>query len=178
MAYTVYYRTHRELEGLREGLKLRACPFCGVVGRLNRHSFVHDEARRVVGQRVFCNGRSGGAGCSRTFRLLQCRIFSNHQITLAVLWRYVQGLMAGKRKSTAFRDSGCCLHSSAAYRLYRRLWERQTHLRTRLLGAMPTIRPPTAEGVLVQTLVHLVGLFQNASLPLADYQHRFQESFL
>lgn len=178
MAHTVYYATAEEFEALRDGLKQRMCPVCGRAGFLNRHSMIYGEDGLILGQRVFCRSRNRkGPGCGHTFRLLRSDCLPGFRISLAVLWRYLQGLIEGRRKIDAFRASGCRLHESAAYRLYRRLWDKRVGLRTRLFGKMPVAHPPTVEGVMAQTFIHLAGLFPSV-LPLASFQHAFQTSFL
>lgn len=141
------------------GLKLAACPHCHRTGALIGHGFLRGYAERgsdveVRGRRFFCSDRGRRTGCGRTTSTKLRTVLSGYVVRTLTLWCFVQAVLDGFTRRAAWLREACGVPSlSSVYRLWRRLCEAQTSLRTRLCREA---RPPpsTACEPLAQLFAH------------------------
>ena len=178
-----YYASEEDFQQFRLSVKLRACPRCGKTGTLNLHGHLrgypeHGGNTPVVrGHRLFCNNRHRRPGCGKTVGLWLSHILRGFILTLHTLWLFLAGILAGRAKADAFRQTKTAMHPTTAYRVFRRVEQAQSRLRVELDRRL---RPPEASksaSPLAATLAHLRAAFPHARCPPAEYQLVFQTPF-
>ncbi len=160
-------------------LKSRACPHCGRIGTLNRHSRLtgNDTARpaacRLRGQRVYCSARGARGGCGRTFSIYLADVLPRHSVTGALFSALLVAVLAGASLHSAAQAALAPFATPTAYRLASRLRHQAARVRALLSGASP---PPSCahRDPLHQTLAHLRAVFADAADLVAAFQLRFQ----
>jgi hypothetical protein len=168
-----------QLAGALGWLKLRACPWCGCTGTLVGHGFLKGYAERessrvVRGRRVLCSNRYRRPGCGRTFSILLANLLARFVVRTATLYGFVQAVVAGATRKAAWQAVvGGAMSISSAYRLWRRVREAQSRIRTMLCRAC---EPPACDSrePLAHMVAHLQRAFAAAGCPLAAFQSHFQ----
>lgn len=176
-----FFRSAEEWLAFADGLKLKACPHCKVVGALNRHGFLYgfdDSSQRrktVRARRVFCSNRQARPGCGRTFSVWLANKIRRLSLTTTGLWRFLQHAAGGIL--AASRAVGCHLSDRTWQRVWKRFNQGQCKIRTALSALCPppelTAGPPAAH-----VLAHLQAAFPNADCPIAAFQHAMRTFFM
>jgi hypothetical protein len=177
-----YCSTEAELHQYRLGLKMESCPHCGQTGFLICHGFLRGYAevgqeRVIRGRRFFCSNRHRRRGCGHTFSVLLADVLWGFMVRARTLWRYLQGVSGGLSRKAAWERAQAVFSLRSGYRLWRRLYEAQTHIRSRLIRQCPVPASSAVEPV-DQLLAHLQRVFPLAACPLSAYQGHFQAPLL
>ncbi len=177
----LFFRAPEEIEVFLEQLASLVCPFCGATGVVIRHGTIRwshsPEQCGIRAWRIRCKKSSQRNGCGATWSIrvgdsLLSRSFSAQQ-----LWAFLVELPQARSIKKAWERAKFPLSLDTGYRLYRRLCQCQSVLRTRLCARAP---PPEGKtGVpLFQVFHHLKEAFATATCPISAYQAHFQRSFL
>jgi hypothetical protein len=176
-----FYRSDEEWNAIAQRLKLTACPFCQVVGTLNRHGALYgfDESSHrptVRARRVFCSNRNTRPGCGHTFSVWLADKIRRLSLSTAALWAFVQcavadGIIAAIGASDSHRSE----------RTWLRVWKRfvlaQSQIRTALAGRCPPPGLPAERRPAAHVLAHLQAAFLDAD-PIAAFQHTLRTFFV
>ena len=181
----------RGLDDSAAQFRLAACPHCRQTGFLLGHGFLRGYAERsseavVRGRRLFCSNRANKTGCGRTFSVKLATVLAGFVVRTLTLWQFASSALSGQTRRAAWISAaGGALSLSSGYRLWRRLREAQTTVRSRLWRQSP---PPACDASepLAQLLAHLQSLLAvslNPSLatghdPFAGYQQHLQRHLL
>lgn len=120
------------------GLKLTCCLHCRRTGALIGHGLLRGYAEQdsevvVRGRRVFCSNRGRRPGCGRTFSVLLSTVLYGFVVRTLTLFRFGNAVLNGLTRRAAWLTRlHAVLSRSSAYRLWQRLHEAQSTLRTRL----------------------------------------------
>lgn len=185
MLHTQRQRFVRDLVALDEArltVRLTPCPHCARTGLLIGNGILwgyaeRDGSRVVRGRRFLCPRHARKAGCGRTFSIRLSEVIPRFVVRTATLSRLLLGIAEGLNRKTAWERAqpGLCLRS--AYRLWARLVDCQTTLRTALCTRAPP--PDFAHDLPVaQLAAHLLRIFDASACVLAEYQLTFQRSLL
>jgi hypothetical protein len=163
-------------------IKLAPCPHCKQMGFLIRHSYLrgYDEFGQeqvVRGQRLFCSNRRHRGGCGQTFPVLLADVFWGFMVRARTLWKYLLGVLDGLSRKKAWEQAQTGFSLQSGYRLWNRLDQAQTHIRTLLLKQHP-FPDCAASEPLAQMVQHLVCVFPSADCPFEEFQNHFQSSLL
>jgi hypothetical protein len=184
-----FCRSVEEYTALAERLKQTPCPYCKVVGTLNRHGYLRgfDEKsprhQTVRAWRVFCSNRHQRPGCGRTFSVWCATKIRRLSLTTAHLWRFLQLAAAGCILA-AIRAADCHLSDSTLQRIWTRFDQGQSKIRTALAGLCP---PPDLPARLptepphrpaAQVLAHLQAAFPGGDCPIARFQQAMHTFFV
>ena len=172
-------------------MKLTPCPHCKVVGTLILHGRLYGYAengdceKTCRGRRIFCsNRRRRHNGCGRTFAVLAADTIRRFRIGAKTFWRFIKLVLSLNNKAKALRDSKAGYTQSAAYILWQRFMDAQSHLRTALISqcsppaCCPAPKPALPLQKAAQTVAHLEAAFPSESCPIAAFQHQLQTAFL
>jgi hypothetical protein len=161
-------------------IKLIACPHCQRTGALIGHGFLRGYAEKgsesaVHGRRFFCSDRGRRSGCGRTFSVQLESVLSGFVVGTFTLWCFVRAVLSGlTRRAAWLRAARGTLSLSSAYRLWRRLGNAQSALRSRLSSEAPAPGCASRES-LAQLVAHLGAVLGDTPIDLlAAYQHRVQ----
>lgn len=179
LKHAVFVPDAAGLEKFFRSLKSRGCPFCELMGALNRHSRMYgndpeaNAGRCTRGQRVFCSDRGQQRGCGRTFPVLFAWVLPRHSFTATLLWQAVQQWLGGLSRKASWQTVTTPLALDSFYHLLQRLRRRLTPLRTVLAASH---RPPNSRHAdpLLQTFEHLQVVFPKVTCPLETFQQHFQ----
>ena len=174
-----FVETETRLHEAVAEVKLVTCPHCQRSGTLIGHGYLRGYAERagrqvVRGRRFFCSNRYRRPGCGRTFSILLANVVARFVVRAPTLSRYLDGVVSGSSRKAAWEASSSgALSLSSGYRLWRRLRDTQTHLRTLLCRACA---PPPSEETLpmAQLWSHFLRVFASAICPLSAFQEHFQ----
>jgi hypothetical protein len=162
------------------GLKLAQCPHCRQTGALIGHGLLRgyaEQGSEVVerGRRVFCSNRGQRPGCGRTFSVLLSTVLYGFVVRTLTLYRFANAVLNGLTRRAAWLSTLIpVLSRSSAYRLWQRLHEAQSSLRTRLSGEVPA-PASSAREPLAQLFAHLGAVVGAAEIDLLEaYQRHLQ----
>ena len=128
-----------QLEEMRDRAKLRRCPHCRQVGAMNSHGFlrgnsIFGHSDMIRGRRFFCSNRGYRPGCGRTVSILLQTMIHTFTVTTASLVSFVSRILAGTSVRAAWLAAiAGTLSERSGYRLWKRLRQEVTHLRSQLL---------------------------------------------
>ena len=184
-AFPRFYESEEDFLRFHRRLKLTPCPFCKRTGALVLHGglygYAEDDdwhkARR--GRRILCNDRrKRNAGCGHTFSVRAAHTLTRSRLGASSLWAFLKGVILLGNKAQALRALNVGLSVSAAYRIWKRFAERQSHIRTALARRCPPPRLPHSSQPAEQTLAHLRAAFPHAACPVVAFQQQLQVPFL
>lgn len=145
------------------GIKLWACPHCRQTGALIGHGFLcgyreRGAGRVVRGRRLFCSDRHLRPGCGRTFSVSLMTVMFGFVVRTLTLLGFVRAVLGGLTRRAAWLvETGGALALSSGYRLWRRLCDAQSALRSRLSAEAPAPACPEREP-LAQLLAHFTAV--------------------
>ena len=177
-----FYRSDQEWNTIAQRLKLTPCPYCRVVGTLNRHGalYGYDESNHrptVRARRVFCSNRNARPGCGHTFSVWLADKIRRLGLTTAALWAFLQCAVAGSIRA-AIRATD----DQRSERTWQRIWKRfdlgQSKIRTALLTRCPPSELPGSHRPAAQVLAHLRAAFPDVPCPIAAFQHALRTFFV
>jgi hypothetical protein len=130
------------------------------------------------GRRVFCSNRGQRPGCGRTFSVLLSTVLYGFVVRTLTLFRFAQAVLNGLTRRAAWLSTlSSVLSRSSGYRLWQRLHETQSALRTRLCGEAPA-PACSARQPLTQLFAHLGVVVGAAGTDLLEaYQRHLQRGF-
>ncbi|TWT56004.1 hypothetical protein [Allorhodopirellula solitaria] len=182
------FRSQTERDEFLLNLKLTQCPHCKKVGTLNRHGALrgYDENnvrhKSIRARRVFCSNRNQAAGCGRTFSAWIADKVKRLFLSAEQLWTFLNEAAANGNKRKAFKKLNSSMSDSAPYRIWKRLQNAQSSIRTTLStmcppskidGSQPSNTPAES------TLAHLIKAFTGHGLnPIAAFQLTLQAFFI
>jgi hypothetical protein len=149
-----------------------------VVGHGLLMGYAEDGGDRVVrGRRLLCSRRFRRSGCGRTFSVLLATVLSNFAVRTGTLWHLLRAVVAGACRKAAWESLAAGLSLRSGYRLWARLTEAQSRIRTMLcsLGPPPVTGDPRP---LAQVLAHLRQQFGDTDCALAQLQLATQQNLL
>jgi hypothetical protein len=161
------------------GIKLWSCPHCGRTGTLIGHGFLrgYEEQGQGIaqrGRRIFCSDRYRRQGCGRTFSVLAATALAGFVVRTVTLFRFVEKVLAGLTRKTAWQAATRgALSLSSGYRLWRRMQNEQSALRSRLCRQCAPPVCPSPEP-LAALLAHLRVLLPAATCLFTAFQTCFQ----
>jgi len=180
-----YYNSEEDFKKFYEKLKQILCPGCKQPCTLILYGFIYgfdekgDNKQKVRGRKVFCNSRKKrNKGCGRIFRVLASNIIKNYIITAKSLWCFLNNSVKLPSKIEAFRNLEFPLHDSSTYRLWKKFKNSQSKIRTYLNNLLPAPDLPGVTNPMIQTINHLKLVFNNSTCPIAEFQNKFQTSFI
>jgi hypothetical protein len=173
-----------ELEECREQAKQRACPHCRRLGTLIGHGLLWGYAERqarqrvVRGRRLLCSKRYRRPGCGRTVSIWLDSVIAGFLVRTRTLSAFVVLVSGGSSVKAAWETAaGGALSLGSGYRLWHRLVQAQSELRTRLCGVAPA---PSSSSRLpwTQLLAHFQLVLPGADCVFARFQNVFQAALL
>jgi hypothetical protein len=175
-----FVRDEPALAGVLLDLKLTCCPHCRRTGALIGHGLLRGYAEQaselvVRGRRVFCSDRGQRPGCGRTFSVLLSTVLYGFVVRSLTLFRFADAVLNGLTRRTAWLSTlHAVLSLSSAYRLWRRLHEAQSPLRTGLSVEVPA-PVCSAREPLAQVFAHLGTVVGASDTDLLEaYQRHLQ----
>ena len=177
-----YCNTEQELQQYRCLLKSMQCPHCGRVGFLVCHGCLKgfsamDHNTVCRGWRFFCSNRYRRGGCGRTYSVLLSEFIRGFIVTTHLLWQLLVAVGNGQTVRKAWLSIAPVFCMESGHRLWRRLLNSQSRLKTRLCRERPPPNCNTAEPML-QPAAHFTTVFPLSSCPFTQFQSAFQESLL
>ncbi|MCP4190468.1 MAG: hypothetical protein GY768_07550 [Planctomycetaceae bacterium] len=98
------------------------------------------------------------------------------------LWEFLHQAATTGNKSQAFQNLHCSMGDSATYRIWKRLLQAQSAIRTALATFCPQPEQPaegSSQSVAQATVAHLQAAFKSSTLnPIAAYQVQTQSFFI
>jgi hypothetical protein len=166
-------------------LGVQDCPLCHQTGALIGHGFLRGYAECgtevvVRGRRVFCSNRNLKRGCGRTFSVKLATVLAGFMVRTLTLWLFVCAVLNGLRRRAAWLGvAQNALSLSTGYRLWQRINDAQSSLRTRLSREVSAPPSPSPEP-LGQLMAHLAiavgsGCATDDSDLFAAFQQRLQQ---
>jgi hypothetical protein len=154
-----------QLDECLRAAKLHQCPHCKRSGTLIGHGFLrgyaeHGSERVIRGRRLFCSDRFLRPGCGRTVAILLDTIMRAFSVRSTTLFELAMAAVSGGSIRAAWQSAARSFSLSSAYRLWHRLLDAQSYLRTRLLSVCPP--PPSLAS---DPLAQLYGHFRQALMP-------------
>lgn len=175
-----FVRDERALADVMLDLKLTCCPHCRRTGALIGHGFLRGYSEQgsavvVRGRRVFCSNRGQRPGCGRTFSVLLSAVLHGFVVRTLTLFRFANAVLKGLTRRAAWLSTlSRVLSRSSAYRLWQRLHEAQSALRTRLCGEAPAPACGAREP-LAQLFAHMGAVVGATAIDLLEaYQRHLQ----
>lgn len=183
-----YYRNEDQFHNICLSLKIVTCPHCGTIGCLIRHGTLDgytDKAsggRIQRGHRIFCSNRYRKNGCGRTTSILIAGHLTGFIITATTLWKLLTNTAKSVSRQSTLRQLKTCLSDHGAYRIFRRVVDAQSHIRSVLFRhrrhAPQVAASDSGNKPLEATMAHLKAVFPDCSCPITAFQNTFQTSFL
>jgi len=179
-----FYKRAVDFLAFYRQIKLVQCPHCQRTGYLILHGYLsgYDEkgSNKQIsrGHRVFCSNRNRRHGCGRTFSVLPAHLLKKFTITAKSIWDFLNNILSGMCTFAAFNLLGLPFSVTSGYRLYKRIYQNQNILRTRLLNKSPPPVNVPSQNPLIKTILHLKASFTRNMNPIATYQAHFQNDFL
>jgi hypothetical protein len=178
-----FYRDDSDFLRTHHALKNTPCPSCKATGALILHGSLlgysdNCEHRTCRGRRIFCNNRKLlKNGCGRTFSLCAADRITRLRPCATILWLFFTLAVSLGNTAQALRNSNASFSISSAYRLWKRLLNAQSQVRTALAGfCAPPSLPDTGKPA-AQTLAHLQSAFPAVPSPITAFQYQLQISF-
>ncbi len=174
-----YYDTVEEIEEKLKTLPDAICPHCRRRRTLIRHDYIWysgGEQNGMRGKRVYCDPRNAKRkGCGRTSALWLSETLWGRCLRAAALMHFILGLLAGSSTWKAWRDADTGMSPGTGYRIFKRLQNTQSVMRTELFGLSPPLLNSKEKTPLLETLKILEEAFGiNA---VSAYQKTLQISF-
>lgn len=176
-----YFRTTNAIEIFLRNINTLTCPGCGAHGTFVRHGYIRGSVSTseygIRGWRIYCDPDSPhGKGCGRAPAIwlnntLLHRCFSTEQ-----LCAFIQALLSGASVYFAWKQKLNFMTLRSGYRLFYRLKECQSILRTQLLSRSPPPEKKSAGLPLLQMFMHLQEAFGVEFV--TEYQQKNQRNFL
>jgi hypothetical protein len=179
-----FYRSQAGFDQIHLRLKQHHCPHCRVTGTLILHGYLRGydlkkiNKKIIRGRRVFCSNRNRRRGCGRTWSVMLATMLKGFIVQTSHLWGFLKNIAKGMNVFQAFSIRDIPLSPTSIYRLYKRLYENQPHIRSRLAGRLAPPRDVRHANPLVKTILHMGSAFKRNSDPPATFQYIFQRSFL
>ena len=181
LAMQRYYKNTKAIERFLRSINTRSCLRCGAHGTFVCHGYILGSISiyeyGIRGWRIYCDPDSPhGNGCGwapaiwlNTTLLHRC--FSAEQLCL-----FIQALLAGRSVYSSWKHKLGFMSLRTGYRLFHRLKECQSVLRTQLLSRSPPPEKKSAGSPLLQMFRHLQEAFGNKFI--TEYQEVLQKDFL
>ena len=172
-----------ELDQYRMKLKQEICPHCRALGFLIGHGFLrgygeNNREEEIRGRRFFCSNRNRRQGCGRTFSVLLADRLGGFMLPATTLWSFLHRVRGGLTRKAAWEGLKGSFSLETAYRIWKRLQQAQSHIRTRLANHRDLYASSETSNPLFELIDHLRGAFPMASCPIAAFQIQFQTPFL
>ena len=176
----VFFQSKTQIELFLSRLPFLCCPFCGAVGTLVRHGYIRwfhsPREGGIRAWRIRCKKSPRRYGCGRTRSIRLGNSIARHGFDAKQLWAFIRALQQARSIKSAWERASIPLSLDSGYRLYRRLCQCQSVLRTHLCARAPP--PKVKSGApLFQVVAHLKEAF-GRGCPVGAYQEHFQRSFL
>jgi hypothetical protein len=176
-----YFKNINAINRFLESINTLVCPVCGACGAFVRHGFVRGSVSAseygIRGWRIYCDPDSPhGAGCGWSPSIwlnstLLYRCFSAEQ-----LCNFIQALLSGRSVYSSWKHALSFMSLRTGYRLFHRLKECQSILRTQLLSRSPPPEKESAGSPLLQMFRHLQEAF--GAKFVSELQQKNQRNFL
>ena len=176
-----YFKTINYIEQHLQRINTMICPRCGAHGTFVRHGYIRGSVsaneQGIRGWRIYCDPDSPhGNGCGWAPAIwlsstLLYRCFSAEQLCL-----FIQALLSGHSVYSSWKHNLAFMSLRTGYRLFHRLKECQSILRTHLLSRSPPPEKKSAGSPLLQMFRHLQEAFGNKFI--TEYQEVLQKDFL
>lgn len=173
-----FVRDRQALNDVLAEAKQISCPHCHRMGMVVGHGRLmgyaeHTSEQEIRGRRLLCSRRSRRSGCGRTFSVLMATMVAGFTVRTHSLSRLLERVVAGLCRKAAWEQSGASLTLRSGYRLWARLVNAQSRVRTKLCAMMP---PPacTDERPVAQMLAHLRQALGPSECVFAAFQLAFQ----
>lgn len=179
-----FYRSHAGFRQIHLHLKQYRCHHCKLTGTLILHGYLRGydlkniNKRIVRGHRIFCSDRNLRRGCGRTFGVVLAAVLKGFIVQTLHLWKFLKNIAKGMNVFQAFNTLNIRLSPTSIYRLYKRLYENQPHIRSHLARRLAPPRDVRHANPLIKTIRHMESAFKRNSDPPAAFQYVFQKSFL
>ena len=174
-----FVRNETDLGQELSGAKQRSCPHCNATGALNGHGPLRGydalgNSGRVRGHRLFCSNRGNRPGCGRTVSIWLGHFAPGFSVRTGVLFRLLMAVLQGTSTRGSFAEAEPHgLSERSGYRLFSRLQEAQSRLRTRLSERRPP--PPCSSAEPLSQLVsHFGSVFGRHEDLFQEFQCAFQ----
>lgn len=179
-----FYRSNAEFRQIHQQLKQYSCPHCRMTRTLILHGYLsgydlkRPNRRLIRGHHIFCSNRNRRGGCGKTWSILMSTIIKHLIIQTAHLWDFLKNIGKGMNIFQSFQYLKIPLSPTSIYRLYKRLYESQHHIRSCLIRRLAPPQNVQHTNPLIKTILHMESAFKKSSNPPADFQYIFQRSFL
>lgn len=179
-----FYRSRYRFKQIHLRLKQYPCPHCRVTGTLILHGYLRGydlkkiDTQIIRGRRIFCSNRNRRRGCGRTWSVMLATMLKGFIVQTSHLWGFLKNIVKGMNVFQAFNTLDIRLSPTSTYRLYKRLYENQPHIRSRLARRLAPPRDVRHANPLAKTILHMGSAFKRTSDPPAAFQYVFQRSFL
>jgi hypothetical protein len=179
-----FYRSDAEFRRIHLRLKQYSCPHCRMTHTLILHGYLsgYDLKRPhrslIRGHRIFCSNRNRRGGCGKTWSIMMSSIIKNFIIQTAHLWDFLRNIGKGMNIFQSFNILKIPFSPTSIYRLYKRVYENQHHIRSHLIRRLAPPQNVQHINPLVKTILHIESAFKRNSNAPAAFQYIFQRSFL
>ena len=160
----LFVRRRRELDELLLGARTMPCPHCHRTGMVVGHGLLfgyaeHGSELVVRGRRFLCSRRFRRSGCGRTFCVRLATVVAGFSVRTHALSRTLLAVVEGLCLKAAWERISSGLSLRSGYRLWRRLLDSQSHVRTRLCsrGPPPACSDSRPLAALIAHLQHAFG---------------------
>ena len=176
----IFFENHDDVEEFLKDLQSTVCPHCGACGAFARHGLIRGYAGWlwcVKGWRVYCDPDSSRKkGCGRTQTLRLSGTLPGMNLTAVILMRFILALLAGSSVWKAWQDAKTGMSLRTGYRIFKRLENRQSVIRTALFGLSPPEFQGKEKTPLLETLKNLKEAL--GAHAVSAYQKTLQSAFL
>ena len=183
--HTEYISNLEAYDKRAERLDFKPCPYCRVVGCLNRHgkrSRYNERTGKetVCAAREFCNDRGNMGGCGCSYSVVFLGRMHQYIVACETLWNFLLFLLAGQSIKNAWKPFVSMPHfcTDNGYKLRQAFIRSQSHIRTLLSKLGPPGKFSGVKNPVFQTIQQLKSAFNGSSCPVSAFQLRFQKPFL
>jgi len=181
MAMQRYFKNINAINRFLEGANTLTCPACGAQETFVRHGFVRGSISAneygIRGWRIYCDPDSPhGAGCGWAPSIWLSSTLIRRYFSAEQLCDFIQALLSGLSVYSSWKHALSFMSLRTGYRLFHRLKECQSILRTQLLSRSPPPEKKSAGLPLLQMFMHLQEAFGVGFV--TEYQQKNQRNFL
>ena len=175
-----YFKNINAIDRFLEGSNTITCQVCGAQGTFVRHGYILGSVSKdeygIRGWRIYCDPDSPhGAGCGWAPAIWLSSTLLYRCLSTGQLCLFITALQSGCSVYSAWKRNLAFMSLRTGYRLFHRLKECQSILRTQLLSRSPPEKK-SAGSPLLQMFRHLQEAFGNNFI--TEYQEVLQKDFL
>jgi len=176
-----YYKNIKDIERFLKSVNTQSCPRCGAYGTFVCHGYIRGaisiDEYGTRGWRIYCDPDSPhGTGCGWAPAIWLSTTLIYRSFTAGQLYLFIQALLSGLSVYSAWKNTLSFMSLRTGYRLFHRLKECQSILRTQLLSRSPPPEKKSADSPLLQMFRHLQEAFCNNFI--IKYHEVIQKDFL